>query len=128
MAKRKPKKFSTVDSPETPEIETQEAPRRSPFTKRAIVYGLIVGSIYVFLAIYTSLKTGVTFVAGVILVGYILLSIRNKYDPQENVVVSSIAEGSILVGAGVIASLPAIVIFSPRISEKGLDWILLFFK
>ncbi|MEM2144002.1 MAG: hypothetical protein QW279_01460 [Candidatus Jordarchaeaceae archaeon] len=126
MPRKKTSKPSTEEFPETPEIESQETPKRSPFTKRAVVYGLIVGSIYVFLAIYTSLKTGVTFVAGVILVGYILLSIRNKYNPQENVVVSAIAEGSILVGAGVIASLPAIVIFSPRIAQRNFDWVFNF--
>lgn len=123
LSKKNSKEPSTIETPETPEIEGQKIPKRSPLTKRAVVYGLIVGIIYVFLAIYTSLKTGVTFVAGVILIGYILLSVRNKYNPQENVVISAIAEGSILVGAGVIASLPAIVIFSPRISQRGFDWI-----
>ena len=98
-----------------------EIPKRSPFTKRAIIYGLIVGTIYVFLAIYISLKTGVTFIAGTMLIGYIFLTLRGKYDPQENVVVTSVAEGSILVGFSVIASLPAIVIYSEMISIRKLD-------
>ncbi|MEM2985133.1 MAG: OPT/YSL family transporter [Candidatus Jordarchaeaceae archaeon] len=95
-----------------PSTETGSEISKSPITKRAVIYGLIVGTLYVFLAIYTSLKTGVTFIAGSVLVGYILLSLRGKYNPQENVIITTIAEGSILVGVGVIASLPAIVIYS----------------
>jgi hypothetical protein len=112
-----PKKKEREPSTEVePEIS-----KRSPFTKRAVIYGLFVGSIYVFLAIYISLKTGFTFIAGTMLVGYILLTFRGKYDPQENVVVTSVAEGTILVGVGVIASLPAIVIYSEMISTRKLD-------
>jgi len=109
--------------PEPSTTEEIEIPKRSPITKRAVVYGLIVGAIYAYLAIYTSLKTGVAFAAGTILIGYIFLSLRGKYNPQENVVVSTIAEGSILVGSGVIASLPAIVIYSQMINQRNLDWM-----
>lgn len=98
-----------------------EIPKRSPFTLRAVIYGCLIGTLYVFLAIYVSLKTGVTFIAGTILLGYIFLSIKGKYNPRENVVITSIAEGSVLVGTSVIASLPAIVIYSQMISERRLD-------
>ncbi len=111
----------TEREPET--IVGPEIPKRSPFTKRAVFWGLIIGALYAFLAIYISLKTGVVFVAGTVLLGYIFLSIWGKYSPQENVVVTSIAEGTMLVGMGVIASLPAIVIYSQMISERKLDSI-----
>jgi uncharacterized oligopeptide transporter (OPT) family protein len=109
-----------------PSTETGSEISKSPITKRAVIYGLIVGTLYVFLAIYTSLKTGVTFIAGSVLVGYILLSLRGKYNPQENVIITTIAEGSILVGVGVIASLPAIVIYSWTISQRKLDPVFYF--
>jgi uncharacterized oligopeptide transporter (OPT) family protein len=119
---RKRKEEAPVDpGSEIPVEEALEVPKRSPFTKRAIVYGLFVGVLYTFLIIYISLKTGISFIAGTMLFGYILLSIKGKYDPSENVVVTSIAEGSVLVGGGVIASLPAIVIYSSVISQKYYD-------
>ncbi|MGQ9723430.1 MAG: OPT/YSL family transporter [Candidatus Jordarchaeum sp.] len=118
MPKKQEKEPETVVGP--------EIPKRSPFTKRAIIFGLIVGTLYIFLAVYISLKTGVVFIAGTVLLGYIFLSIWGKYSPQENVVVTSIAEGSMLVGISVIASLPAIVIYSRIISERTLDPIFYF--
>jgi uncharacterized oligopeptide transporter (OPT) family protein len=88
--------------------------KRSPFTRRAIIYGSLVGVLYIFLAVYVSLKTGLAFIGGMSILGYILLSIRGKYSPKENVVVSAIVDGTATISAGVVAGLPALVIFANR--------------
>jgi uncharacterized oligopeptide transporter (OPT) family protein len=88
--------------------------KRSPITLRSIVYGSLVGVLYIFLAVYVSLTTGVVFIGGVTILGYILLSVRGRYNPEENVVLSSIVDGTVCVSAGVVAGLPALVIFAGR--------------
>ncbi|MFB0563110.1 MAG: OPT/YSL family transporter [Candidatus Lokiarchaeia archaeon] len=88
--------------------------KRSPITPRSIIFGSLVGVLYIFLGVYVSLKTGVVFVGGMAILGYILLSIRGNYDAKENVVISSIVNGTVCVSAGVVATLPALVIFAGR--------------
>ncbi|MEM2134646.1 MAG: OPT/YSL family transporter [Candidatus Jordarchaeaceae archaeon] len=86
----------------------------SPMTLRSVVFGSLVGILYIFLAVYVSLKTGVVFIGGMAIIGYILLSIRGRYKPKENMVLSSIVDGTVCVSAGVVAGLPALVIFAGR--------------
>ncbi|MEM3526648.1 MAG: OPT/YSL family transporter, partial [Candidatus Jordarchaeaceae archaeon] len=88
--------------------------KKSPITLRAIVFGSIIGVLYAFLGVYVSLKTGMAFIGGMAILGYILLSIRGKYNPKENVVISAIVDGTACVSAGVVAGLPALVIFAGR--------------
>ena len=88
--------------------------RRSPITLRTIAFGSLIGILYIFLGVYVSLKTGVVFVGGVAILGFILLSIKGEYEPKENVVVTSIIQGTVCVSAGVVATLPALVIFAGR--------------
>lgn len=88
--------------------------KRSPITLRSIVYGSMIGVLYTFLGVYVSLKTGMAFIGGMAILGYILLSIRGKYNPKENVVVSAIVDGTACASAGVVAGLPAIIIFAGR--------------
>ncbi len=87
---------------------------RSPITLRTIAFGSLIGILYIFLGVYVSLKTGVVFVGGVAILGFILLSIRRDYEPKENVVVTSIIQGTVCVSAGVVATLPALVMFAGR--------------
>ncbi|MEX2705652.1 MAG: OPT/YSL family transporter [Candidatus Freyrarchaeum guaymaensis] len=96
------------------DAEGTETERGSPITLRSIVYGSLVGVLYIFLAVYVSLKTGVVFIGGMTILGYILLSIRGRYNIKENVVLSSIVDGTVCVSAGVVAGLPALVIFAGR--------------
>ncbi|MEM2145176.1 MAG: OPT/YSL family transporter, partial [Candidatus Jordarchaeaceae archaeon] len=88
--------------------------KRSPLTLRAIVYGSLVAVLYAFLGVYVSLKTGMAFIGGMAVLGYVLLSIRGRYNPKENVVISAIVDGTACASAGVVAGLPAIIIFSGR--------------
>nr|MDO8080000.1 OPT/YSL family transporter [Candidatus Freyarchaeota archaeon] len=96
---------------DTKEVDVE---KRSPITRRAILYGSLVGILYIFLAVYVSLKTGLAFIGGMSILGYILLSVRGKYNPKENVVVSAIVDGTATISAGVVAGLPALVIFAYR--------------
>ncbi|MEX2751239.1 MAG: OPT/YSL family transporter, partial [Candidatus Freyarchaeota archaeon] len=96
------------------ESEESKIGGASPMTLRSVVFGSLVGILYIFLAVYVSLKTGVVFIGGMAIIGYILLSIRGRYKPKENMVLSSIVDGTVCVSAGVVAGLPALVIFAGR--------------
>ncbi|MGQ9720121.1 MAG: OPT/YSL family transporter [Candidatus Jordarchaeum sp.] len=88
--------------------------KRSPITLRTIAFGSLIGILYIFLGVYVSLKTGVAFIGGVSILGFILLSVKRVYEPKENVVVTTIIQGTICASAGVVATLPALVIFAGR--------------
>ncbi len=84
---------------------------QSPINVKTITVGIFVAILYTFLGIYMSLKTGLMFMAGVELVGYIILSAIGKYNPRENTIVVSIASGSALLTVGVLVAFPALYIF-----------------
>ncbi len=86
-------------------------PEKSPINAKTIIIGIFVAILYTFLGIYMSLKTGLMFMAGVELVGFIILSAIGKYSPKENTIVVSIASGSALLTVGVLVAFPALYIF-----------------
>ncbi len=91
-----------------------------PLTKRAIATGLVVGVIMTFLGIYLALKLGIVYFIGAELLGFLFLSIKGQYTPQENAISVAIANTSAMVSVGVLITFPAIAIFVPRVNP-GFD-------
>ena len=89
-----------------------------PLTKRAIATGLVVGVIMTFLGIYLALKLGIVYFIGAELLGFLFLSIKGQYTPQENTISVAIANTSAMVSVGVLITFPAIAIFVPRVNPS----------
>ncbi|MFW9863023.1 MAG: OPT/YSL family transporter [Candidatus Thorarchaeota archaeon] len=86
-----------------------------PMTKRAMVTGIIVGTIITFLGIYLNLKLGVVYFIGAEMLGAIILGTMGLYTPEENTIVVAIANSSGMISVGVLVTFPAIAIWLPTI-------------
>ncbi|MHA2021323.1 MAG: OPT/YSL family transporter [Candidatus Thorarchaeota archaeon] len=86
-----------------------------PMTKRAMVTGIIVGTIITFLGIYLNLKIGVVYFIGAEMLGAIILGTMGRYTPEENTIVVAIANSAGLISVGVLVIFPAIAIWLPSI-------------
>ncbi len=86
-----------------------------PLTKRAMVTGIVVGTIITFLGIYLNLKIGVVYFIGAEMLGAIILGTMGRYTPEENTIVVAIANSSGLISVGVLVTFPAIAIWLPTI-------------
>jgi hypothetical protein len=86
-----------------------------PLTKRAMVTGIVVGTIITFLGIYLNLKIGVVYFIGAEMLGAIILGTLGRYTPEENTIVVAIANSSGLISVGVLVTFPAIAIWLPSI-------------
>ena len=86
-----------------------------PLTKRAMVTGIVVGTIITFLGIYLNLKIGVVYFIGAEMLGAIILGTMGRYTPEENTIVVAIANSSGLISVGVLVTFPAIAIWLPSI-------------
>jgi hypothetical protein len=86
-----------------------------PMTKRAMITGIIVGTIITFLGIYLNLKLGVVYFIGAEMLGAIILGTMGRYTPEENTIVVAIANSSGLISVGVLVTFPAIAIWLPVI-------------
>ncbi|MHA2299997.1 MAG: OPT/YSL family transporter [Candidatus Thorarchaeota archaeon] len=86
-----------------------------PLTKRAMITGIIVGTIITFLGIYLNLKLGVVYFIGAEMLGAIILGTMGRYTPEENTIVVAIANSSGLISVGVLVTFPAIAIWLPAI-------------
>jgi hypothetical protein len=86
-----------------------------PMTKRAMVTGIIVGTIITFLGIYLNLKIGVVYFIGAEMLGAIILGTMGRYTPEENTIVVAIANSAGLISVGVLVTFPAIAIWLPTI-------------
>jgi hypothetical protein len=98
-----------------------------PLTKRAIGTGIGVGIIMTFLGIYLALKLGVVYFVGAELLGFLILSVKGKYTPEENTVVVAISNGSSMVSIGVLITFPAIAIFQPAIAPTLITYQFIIF-
>ncbi len=85
-----------------------------PLTKRALATGIVVGVIMTFLGVYLMLKLGVVYFIGAEMMGAIILSTRGKYTKEENTIVVAIANGSSMICAGILITLPALVIYETQ--------------
>jgi hypothetical protein len=86
-----------------------------PLTKRAMVTGIIVGTVITFLGIYLNLKIGVVYFIGAEMLGAIILGTMGRYTPEENTIVVAIANSAGLISVGVLVTFPAIAIWLPTI-------------
>ncbi|MFW9845613.1 MAG: OPT/YSL family transporter, partial [Candidatus Thorarchaeota archaeon] len=86
-----------------------------PMTKRAMITGIIVGTIITFLGIYLNLKIGVVYFIGAEMLGAIILGTMGRYTPEENTIVVAIANSAGLISVGVLVTFPAIAIWLPAI-------------
>lgn len=86
-----------------------------PMTKRAMITGIIVGTIITFLGIYLNLKIGVVYFIGAEMLGAIILGTMGRYTPEENTIVVAIANSAGLISVGVLVTFPAIAIWLPSI-------------
>ncbi len=95
---------------------------RFPFTRRAVITGIVVGVIMTFLGIYLTLKVGVVYYVGAEMFGAILLSIRGAYTREENTVVVAIANSASMIAVGGLIALPSIAIFEPAIAHSVISY------
>lgn len=86
-----------------------------PMTKRAMITGIIVGTVITFLGIYLNLKIGVVYFIGAEMLGAIILGAMGRYTPEENTIVVAIANSAGLISVGVLVTFPAIAIWLPTI-------------
>ncbi|MBS3794204.1 MAG: OPT/YSL family transporter [Candidatus Thorarchaeota archaeon] len=93
-----------------------------PLTKRALMTGLAVGTIYTFLGIYLALKLGIVYFIGAEMLGFIVLTLHGQYTPEENTIVVAIANGSSMISVGVLITFPAIAIFQPDIAPSLITY------
>jgi len=82
-----------------------------PLTKRALATGIVVGVVMTFLGVYLMLKLGVVYFIGAEMMGAIILSTHGKYTKEENTIVVAIANGSSMICAGILITLPGLVIY-----------------
>jgi len=80
-------------------------------TKRAVIFGLLLGMIYTFLGIYLSYKVGLVALGGIFILGYILLQLTGSYNYKENVILTMIASACLLPAFEISDNIAALIIF-----------------
>ena len=80
-------------------------------TKRAVIFGLLLGMIYTFLGIYLSYKVGLVALGGIFILGYVLLQLTGSYNYKENVVLTIIASACLLPAFEISDNIAALIIF-----------------
>jgi len=80
-------------------------------TKRAVIFGLLLGMIYTFLGIYLSYKVGLVALGGIFILGYMLLQLTGSYNYKENVILTIIASACLLPAFEISDNIAALIIF-----------------
>ncbi len=80
-------------------------------TKRAVIFGLLLGMIYTFLGIYLSYKVGLVALGGIFILGYVLLQLTGSYNYKENVILTIIASACLLPAFEISDNIAALIIF-----------------
>ncbi|MHA1617362.1 MAG: OPT/YSL family transporter [Candidatus Njordarchaeales archaeon] len=87
-----------------------------PLTRRAIVAGVMLGVVFTFIAIYLYLKVGIVALAGIFIIGYLILSLTGGYDARENAMILTIAGACNLAAMGFIDPIVALLVYKDYIS------------
>ncbi|MCD6484523.1 MAG: OPT/YSL family transporter [Candidatus Odinarchaeota archaeon] len=95
----------------TEEQETTMDKDNRILTKRVIVFGLVLGTLFNFLGIYLSYKIGIAAIGGIFILGYILLKLTGEYNYKENATMMMIIGSMSLPTFGVTANMAALVVF-----------------
>ena len=82
-----------------------------PLTKRAVIFGFLLGILYTFVGIYLSYKVGIVAMGGIFLLGYVLLQLTGKYDYKENVILIIIVTSCLLPAFEISDNIAALVIY-----------------
>ncbi len=99
----------------------------NPLTKRVIILGFLLGTLYTFLGIYLSYKVGIVALGGIFLLGYILLQLTGKYNYKENVILIIIVTSCLLPAFEISDNIAALVIYKGHSSQPiDLSFPLLF--
>lgn len=80
-------------------------------TKRAVIFGILLGIIYTFLGIYLSYKVGLVALGGIFLLGYVLLQLTGSYNYKENVILTIIASSCLLPAFEISDNIAAMIIY-----------------
>jgi len=97
-------------------------------TKRAVIFGLLLGMIYTFLGIYLSYKVGLVALGGIFILGYILLQLTGSYNYKENVILTMIASACLLPAFEISDNIAALIIFRQYSNYQiVISFLLLFF-
>lgn len=109
-------------------MSTNETKREdNPLTKRVIVFGFLLGTLYTFLGIYLSYKVGIVALGGIFLLGYILLQLTGKYNYKENVILIIIVTSCLLPAFEISDNIAALVIYGDYSNQAiALSFPLLF--
>jgi len=89
-----------------------------PLTKRAVIFGFLLGILYTFVGIYLSYKVGIVAMGGIFLLGYVLLQLTGKYDYKENVILIIIVTSCLLPAFEISDNIAALVIYGEYSSHK----------
>ncbi len=89
-----------------------------PITKRAVVFGLLIGVMFSFIAIYLYLKIGIVALGGVFLIGYLILSATGDYDAKENAIILTIVGACMLAAMGFIDPIVALIVYRDYVASQ----------
>jgi len=109
-------------------LSANETKRKdNPLTKRVIILGFLLGTLYTFLGIYLSYKVGIVALGGIFLLGYILLQLTGKYNYKENVILIIIVTSCLLPAFEISDNIAALVIYKDHLNQPiDLSFPLLF--
>jgi len=90
----------------------------SALTARAVLFGILLGSLLNFLSIYLSYKIGISAIGGTFILGYLLLKLTGEYDYKENAVMMMIVGAMNLPSIGVAGNMATLVVFKDYLSME----------